>query len=564
MKVSLSWLKELVDYQLDTESLANKLSLASIGVKQQTRDYLELDLTYNRGDLLSLRGVAYEVSAITQSPLRFVTTLPEDFIWTDKSLPKTPVTIQSDILTKVQCVAKIEGLTVAPSPKTWQEKLQQSGIRPINNLVDITNLIMLEYGQPLHAFDADDVEDETINVRLAQDNERIMTLDNKTRILDSQDIMLSDTKKALDVAGIMGGKNMEVKESTSAILLSASLFNPVIVRKTSKKLGLYSEASKRFQHGLSKFRLLQALDAAIKMYMDIGGKLTSINLVGDFTQAKKIIEIDVNKINLLLGEELNKETILSCLKKLHFILEEKSNCLISTLPPYFRLDINIPEDIAEEVARIYGYEKIDAKPLNKERPIQIDQSLPQYIYRLKTDLSKAGFTEVQTYSFFSNATMANLGRNKHSDKLVKIANPISTETEYLRTDLWPNLLEVLIKNLKKGFKDIAVFEVGKVYIPQKNTLPKEPYRLSIALINGTENPLSELYQTITSALHLKGGKLTPAKIPPVAVDFFHPNRFINIEEGESDIGFAAEIHLKLLDKYGIEKRVAILEMEIQE
>lgn len=562
MKVSLSWLKELVDFELTPEDLANKLSLTSIGVKQQTEDYLELDLTYNRGDLLSLRGVAYEVAAITDSPLKFLTITPEDFVWAGKNLPKTPVAIDDPELGSVQCIAKIEGLKVAPSSKEWQKKLEQSGLRSINNLVDITNLIMLEYGQPLHAFDAKYVLNETIKVRLAKKNEKITTLDGKERSLDSTDIVLADTEKPLDVAGVMGGKDTEVKDSTSTILLSASLFNPTMVRKTCKRLGLYSEASKRFQHGLSKFRLLQALDASIKMYISLGGKLTSINFLGNFSQTKKVVEISVEQINKLLGEKLDEETILKCLKKLNFTLEKKSGNIIEVTPPYFRLDINIQEDVAEEIARIYGYEKITGKPLDKEVPIKIDQTLPQYIFNLKEKLKEAGLTEVQTYSFFSSQSISNLGLARNTDNLVRIANPISTETEYMRTDIWPNLLEIVNKNMRKGVKDIAVFEIGKVYLLQKGTLPKESYRLSIALTNETDNPLAELYQTITSSTHLPGVRVNPDKAPIVITNLFHPNRLLTIEKGGKQIGVMAEVHLELLNKYGIDRRVAVLEIEV--
>ena len=562
MKVSLNWLKELVDYQLTPGELSDRLSLSSIGVKQQTEDYLELDLTYNRGDLLSMRGVAYEVAALTDSPLRFLAPTPEDFTWVSKKLGKTPVEIKDVQLSEVQCVAKIEGLKVDLSPKEWIKKLTDCGMRSVNNIADVTNLIMLEYGQPLHAFDAKSVEDQTIIVRRAEKGEELVTLDNKLRKLTSDDIVLADTKVPLDVAGVMGGKDTEVKKDTNTILLSASMFNPLMVRKTSTRLGLYSEASKRFLHGLSKMRLLQALDAAIRMYQELGGKLTAISLAGDFSQPKKTIDLSLKNLNFSLGTRLDEQTAIPCLQKLNFTVNQaphigSGEAILEVMPPYFRMDINIEEDLIEEVARIFGYEKIEAKPLSGEEPEPLDQSLQNFIHDLKESLKDAGLTEVQTYSFFSTKVLQALGLNDNNkEKAVKIANPISSETEFLRTFIWPNLIEVVAKNIRAGYKDIAIFEVGKIY----RSGPKESYRLAIALMNGTDNPIEELLalqgETLRAYKLKQGGMMKELEA------LFHPNRYVTIESNGKPIGALAEVHPRFLNNFGIEKRVAILEINI--
>ncbi len=547
MKVSLSWLKEFVDYNLSADDLASELSLNSIGVNMQTEDYLELDLTYNRGDLLSMRGVAYEVAAITESPLRFLSQTPQDFVWVGQNLSKTPVEIETPELSQVQCVARIENLKVSKSSQEVVRKLEECGMRSVDNITDITNLVMLEFGQPLHSFDATTVDAETIKVRRAKTDEEITTLDNKLRKLTSEDMVLADTQEPLDVAGVMGGKNTEISESTNKILLSASMFNEVMVRKTSKRLGLYSEASKRFQHGLSPIRLLQALDAAIRMYQNLGGKLTAINLVGDFNHSKRVVNLSIKRFNDLLGLKLDEETITSCLKKLNFVVKKLDEDTLGAIPPYFRLDINIEEDLVEEVARMYGYGKIDGIKLIDEKIPNLDETLPNYIYDLKTKLKEIGLTEVQSYSFYSTSVLRVLGFNEENKKpLIKIANPISSETEYLKADLWPNLLEIVGKNIKKGFKDIAIFEIGKVYC-NKDGQPQETYRLSIALMNNTDNPLEELYQLVQKVDFKKN---TMVKIDE---NFLHPKR---------QLAPFAEIHLKLLNNLGIDKRVAVLEIQL--
>src|SRR3989338_1021743 len=312
MKVSLNWLKELIDYQLTSDELASKLSLNTIGVNMQTEDYLELDLTYNRGDLLSLRGVAYEVGALTNSPLKFLASPAEDFIWVNKNLPKTKAVIENENLSPVYCIAKIENLKVEQSSDIWVKKLSDSGIRSINNIADVTNMIMVEYGQPMHSFDTSKVAGEELIVRQAKNGEKLTTLDGKIRNLDKSDLLIADSNQPLGLAGVMGGKDSEILNSTTSILLEAAIFDPSANRSTSKRHGLYSEATKRFQHGLSPTRTLQALDAAIKMYKSLGGKLTAITLLGNFEQPKKPINLSVQNVNQLLGIKLDEETVISC------------------------------------------------------------------------------------------------------------------------------------------------------------------------------------------------------------------------------------------------------------
>ena len=519
MKVSISWLKEFVDFNISSEELADKLSLGAIGVKEQTQDYLELDLTYNRGDLLSLRGVAREVAAVTGSKLFFSTPKQSDHPWERKDLPENLVRVDDKNLCPVYCVATIEELKIEPSSDEWVKKLKDSGIRSVNNAADVTNLIMLEYGQPMHAFDASRVKDKTIVVRCAENGEKITTLDGKERILDETDLLIADPEKTLGLAGVMGGKDSEVSANTKTILLEAAIFDPAANRQTSKRHGLYSEATKRFQHGLTRTNLLQALGTAIEMYEGLGGKLTAITLTGSLQDEAKTIKLTREKINSLIGIEI---------------------------PP-----IQIE-------SRMYGYDKIPPKELKGELLEKINQNFFNLIYDLRKASAEAGLTEVQTYSFFSSAVLNNLAWDKNN--LVKIANPISSETEYLRENLWPNLLEIVDKNLKAGYKDIAIFEIGKTYSPQKGDLPKEDYHLSIALMNGTDNPIQELYQIFESLKNSHPGGVT--KDLTDENKYFHPTRFAALEKDGKQVGWIAEIHSRIANKFGIEKRVAVLELKI--
>ncbi|QQG43293.1 MAG: phenylalanine--tRNA ligase subunit beta [Candidatus Daviesbacteria bacterium] len=559
MKVSISWLKQLVELNCSVEELVNLLPLRSISTKEVADKFIELDMKgYNRADLLSMRGVAREVAAITGSKLAFEEPQEAEFVWNKQDLPKVSIEIKDPQLAPVYCVAKIEGLKSGLSNESWIQKLEESEVRTVNNIADVTNLIMLEYGQPMHAFDARAVKDEKIIVRVAQKGERITTLDGKTRDLQTSDLLIADSQNALGIAGVMGGKDSEVNETTSTILLEAAIFDSISIRQTANRLALLSEASRRFQHGLTKTNLLKAMDAAIKMYQSLGGKLTAISLLGNLEdQARKII-LTKKKLDELIGVKISTDQVESYLKSLNLQTRSAGSDFWEVTVPYWRLDVNIEEDVVEEVARMYGYEKIPAEKVSQSQPLQKEEPIFQQIQDLRKKLVDLGLTEVQTYSFYSTDILRALGSDK--EKLVKVANPISAETEYLRDKVWPSLVEVVGKNLRKGFKDIGIFEIGKAFGVGKDGNPKESYRLTIALCNNTDNPVAELHQLAQNIIDSLGVKLGH---PPGGQDsYFHPKRVVGIEKDGKRMGNLAEVHLRMLNKLGIEKRVAILEINL--
>lgn len=577
MKVSISWLKELVEINTPIDQLAKQLnSKIQGGVKEVTDDYIELDLKgYNRADLLSLRGVALEVAALIGVKTAFKESAESKFPWVRQEISSTPVKVETQQNCPFYCIARIEGLRVDKSSPDWVKKLTDSGMRSINNVADVTNLVMLEYGQPTHAFDADRVKDQTLIVRMANTGEELITLDNKKRVLESTDIVIADPEKAVGLAGVMGGKDSEVVDSTTTILLEAAIFNSAAIKKTASRLGLPSEAGKRFQHGLTKTRLLQAVDAAVKMYEGLGGKLTAITIIDNSREQVHEIEVSHQKLNSLIGIDIKPEEIEKYLQKLHFKiiphlpgenhddtsfhLEGGRTKTWKVTPPYWRLDVEIEADIIEEIARIYGYENIPPKELQGKEPQKIDQSIFELISNLKTALVKFGLDEIQTYSFYSTQVLKSFDIT--TKRLLKIANPMSKETEYLKENNWPNLVEIVVKNIKQGFENIAIFEVGKIYYINEKEQPAEKYSLSIALVNGSDNPLAELYQIFN-----KLNKELNLKIKEVEsetkLELFHPNRFIQLSYGEKMVGGLAEVHKRITDRLGINQRVAVLEIGI--
>ncbi|MCL5409962.1 MAG: phenylalanine--tRNA ligase subunit beta [Patescibacteria group bacterium] len=561
MKVSISWLKELVKLDNSIQQVEHLLPLRTIGTKEIDENFFELDMKgYNRSDLLSMRGVAYEIAAITDATVTFSETLDQDFIWSNKNLPQVNVEVLDPDLVPVYAIAKIEGLEVqnTPSNSDSAKQLTDCGMRAINNVVDVTNLVMLEYGQPLHAFDAKSVQDEKIIVRLAHPQEKLTTLDHKERVLEKTDLLICDPAKALGVAGVMGGANSEISDSPCTILLEAAIFDPVNIRQTSQRLGLPSEASKRFQHGLTKTRLLQALDAAIRHYQDLGGKLTALTIVTNFEDQIKQVHLSQTKANSLIGVTISNQQIEDYLAKLHFQLQATSADSWEITVPYWRLDIKIEEDLIEEVARMYGYENIPAESLPNLKLNTLDQTDFRKIDQLRQEIITQGLAEIMTYSYFTSEVINNLHINQ--DSLVKIANPMSAQTEYLRTRLWPNLLEKAAENLKER-DSLAIFEIGKTYHPQNQGVPKEKKTLGILLVNQTNNPLAELITIIKQI-----PSLVDLTVEQISADKnFHPQRYLQIKNNRGEvIGLAGEIHPRVVNQFGAEKRIAIMEISLDD
>lgn len=569
MKVAINWLKELAELNKPLDEVVELINLRTIGTKEVTDKYVELDMKgYNRADLLSLRGVSYELAAILNSEVKFSEEDIASFEWVGKNYPELDVLVKDKKLCPVYCLVKIEGLKVGPSPKEWVEKLESSGMRSVNNIADITNLIMLEYGQPLHAFDAARVKDETVIVRSAKQGESLVTLDNKKRDLNEKDLLITDPNGILGLAGVMGGKDSEISDSTTTILLEAAIFNPISLRQTSTRLRLTSEASKRFYHGLTRKRLLQALNAALIMLEGIGGKATALTIHGDLNDRLEKIPLKLERLNSLVGVEFKSTEVENYLKRLNFEAKRVDDFSWVVTVPYYRLDVLIEEDVIEEVARMYGYERIPAKALPGEPPVKIDQSLFELISKLKGAFAYLGLIEVQTYSYYSTEVLNALGFDEEKKQsLVRVANPISKETEYLRQTLWANLIEAAAKNEKQGARDLAIFEAGKVFFQKEGEQPEEKWSAGGLIIDGSDNPLARLYKIVRQVQkeipELKELEIVPSKPPEELERILHPKRYLQIRSNGEQIGGASEIHPRVLDKLGINKRAATFEFFLE-
>ncbi len=450
---------------------------------------LDVEVTPNRPDCLSILGIAREVAAITRCQIyetepHYLETDAEGEISSFISID-----IAEPDLCFRYCASLIRGIKVAPSPVWLQQRLLACGMRPINNVVDITNYVMLEYGQPLHAFDYDELKGKQIIVRRALPGETITTLDGVTRVLSPEILVIADAEKAIAVAGIMGGAETEVKDGTSSVLIESANFNPAVIHHGRKDLRLSSEASLRFEKGLSLYLPLIALKRATQLMAELTGGRVVKGLVDAFPgmQEQRQILFAVGDVKRFLGIDLARDKIVDTIRVLGFGCEETTDLsYVKVSVPWWRSDISCTADLVEEVARIIGYDAIPTTMLSAQLPkYELNPALT-----LKKELQDimvgCGFQEVLTYSLVSLEALSKLSPESRLcvPMPVKIANPMSREWEYLRTSLRPGLLTSLARNRRYEEDTIRLFELGKVFFSRKADLPEEKEMLC-AVINGT-------------------------------------------------------------------------------
>ncbi|MDR1674228.1 MAG: phenylalanine--tRNA ligase subunit beta, partial [Oscillospiraceae bacterium] len=417
---------------------------------------VEFEITSNRPDCMSVLGLAREASAAFDCD--FTVTQPEPKCTADGDINELlKVTVKNTELCKRYCAGTVKNIKIEPSPKWLRERLRTSGIRPINNIVDITNYVMLEYGQPMHAFDLNTVGGGEIIIRNADIGEKITTLDGTERELTPEMLVIADTEKPMAVAGVMGGHNSGIFESTQTAVFESAYFAPVSVRKTSKALGMRTDASSRFEKGLDPAIALTALKRALELVEMLGaGDVIPGIIDKDYhNHENKTVAFDCEWINAFLGTDIPRKEMEYALAKLGFEVSG-GNVRI----PSFRADIEGKADISEEIARIYGYDKIPSiLPSGTEAAILTDRQ--KAVRKLKQTLTAAGCTEIMTFSFVSPKVFAKT--RLPETQCVTIRNPLGEDTSVMRTNLIPSMLETLARNYNSRNEEVCLFEIGKEY-----------------------------------------------------------------------------------------------------
>lgn len=428
-----------------------------------------LEITPNRPDCMCVIGIAREIAALTGKPLH----LPEiNYRETEKVIDSSvSVEIIDDISCPRYCASLITGVKQGPSPEWMQQYLASYGMRPINNIVDITNYVMLEYGQPLHAFDYHKIEGSRIIVRKAEEGERITTLDGVERLLSQDMLVIADVKKPVAIAGVMGGLDAEVTDNTTTILLESASFNRSVIRRGTKHTGLQSEASLRFDKGTGAELPLTALKRATQLLQELADGKVAEGVIDVYPGKTEPIPIPIStkEVKRLSGLIVSVEKISKVLKLLGFKCQRAgTSSELSVIAPYWRGDIGCPADLVEEVIRIIGYDKVPMTRLCSTLPKQIPSLENKFKKDLRNVFISSGFQEILTYSLTSLTKLQNISP-KHELKVtpLKVLNPMSKEQEYLRTSLRPNILTALADNQKYEQSGIKLFEMGKVFLTQQ-------------------------------------------------------------------------------------------------
>ncbi|WP_025729508.1 phenylalanine--tRNA ligase subunit beta [Atopobacter phocae] len=530
---------------------------------------LDLDLTPNRADALSVRGLVHEMSAIYNLP----NTLSDDVFQTGDSDQTEQIKVsRSTELSSDYNIIVIENVTVKPSPLWLQMRLMQSDIRPINNIVDITNYILLEYGQPLHAFDYDQLKEKELTVRLAHEGESLVTLDGMTRELLPSDLVISNQNQAVALAGVMGGLDTEVTNETKNIALEAGLFDGISVRKTSQRLGLRSESSIRFEKGINQATILQAGLKAAEMMVELAGGTIApkIASTSNLTDELPIITITLEQVNRLIGTALTVEEVHHILNQLAFETAVEGETLTVQIPKR-RYDITLPEDLVEEIARIYGYDRIPMKIpaiATKGGGLTEQQQMKR---RLRTVLESFGLSETISYALTTPERSTFLKLTDESSVHLKM--PMTRERSTLRQSVIATLLESVEYNQKRQQRDIGFYEIGNVFGASDETLKStsECLHLGVALsgkrhLNAWHTASREVdFFDIKGVIELLADQLVSVDAFELVADHtiegMHPNQTAIVKYQDQQIGFIGRLHPEMEASYGIQPTF-ILELDL--
>ncbi|MFS1511508.1 phenylalanine--tRNA ligase subunit beta [Chengkuizengella sp. SCS-71B] len=541
-------------------------------------EVLELELTPNRSDCLSMAGTAFEIGAILGREIK----LPATEVSTSKTKASEKISVKN--LSPEHChhysARYIEEVSIQPSPLWMQNRLMAAGIRPINNIVDITNYVMLEYGQPLHAFDADQLNDGHIEVRLANKDEKMTSLDNEERTLDDHMLLITDGTKPVAIAGVMGGSNSEVQTQTKNILLESAKFSGSTVRITSKKLGLRSESSLRFEKEVNPENVTVALNRAAALLSQYANGKVADGIVEELsTQNPAVnIQISLQKVNDYLGTDLTKQDVLNVFDRLQFSYTEADENEVIVHIPTRRGDITRDVDLIEEVARLHGYDHIPTSLMigaTTPGSLSKEQKIRRAIRRILTD---EGLYETVNYSFTHPSQIKLFPGMYAETEPISLAMPMSEDRSTLRTSLIPHLLDVASYNKNRNQSDVHIFEIGNVFLTEEQSLSKQPEEkelLSILLTGKREAANWSVQENNVDFYDLKGHIETLFEVIGISglqfvstsPDGFHPGRTASIqiktEDKVIELGTLGQLHPSIQQEKDLDE-VYILEITLEE
>ena len=549
------------------EKFEKNLGEDIVKVLDLKEEIIEFEITSNRPDCFSIEGLGRETAV----------SLNQDFKDPHSDIEKINSEVREEIHgLKVNIEAPdlcyryiarvVENVKIAPSPEWMVKRLAACGVRSINNIVDITNYVMLELGQPMHAFDINSINGKHIIVRRAKENEKIITLDEIERNLDNDMLVIADEQKPVAIAGVMGGMNSEIEDNTKTVVFESAVFNGGNVRKTAKKLQLRTEASSRYEKGLSQENAERAVERAVQLVkmLNAGTEVSGKIDVYPTKQEKRKIKFDEKVINKLLGTNISKEEMINTFEKLGFKVENNE-----VIVPYFRMDIEQVADLAEEVARFYGYDKLCSTLTSGESTIGIKTKIQKISDDIEQMLRYKGLSEVCTYGFISKQDLKKVNLTEddiEENDIIHIKNPLSEDYSIMRTTTIPSMMSVLATNNYKKNKEVKLFEIARIYKDPNNNISKG------------ETPIEEkiitlgLYGENIDFYNMKGIVENILEVSNIARyecvsncdnPSYHPGRVAKMVVGNDVIAMFGEINPIVTENYDISKRVYIAEISLE-
>ena len=519
---------------------------------------VEFEITPNRPDCLSVIGLAREASATFKRPLKLHT--PEPHGCGGSIADLVDIDIEDGDLCPRYTARMVKNVKIAPSPRWMRERLRASGVRPINNIVDITNYVMLEYGQPMHAFDFSCVEGRHIIVRTAHEGETIQTLDGNERKLTPSMLCICDEHKPVCVAGVMGGANSEIVGDTAMVLFESANFNGVSVRRTASALGMRTDASSRYEKGLDMMNTIKAVERACELVelLGCGEVVDGVMDVVAKEKAPTVVKLEPDKINALLGTELSEDLMREILVSLGFILNGDDIYV-----PSWRGDVEHYSDIAEEVARFYGYNKIPCTLMRGETTRGGFSEQQRFDRAIGGAVRALGYDEIITYSFISPTYYDKIRMPKDSPlrKSMKILNPLGEDTSIMRTTILPSMLEIIARNFSYRNKSARLYELGKIYLPREDGLADEPKYLSLGAYGDGVDFFSFKGSVETLLRELR---ITNVKFEACTDNAsYHPGRCACVYAGETLLGVFGQIHPLVAANYGVDSEIYTAELSFE-
>ncbi len=521
-------------------------------------DVVEFEITSNRPDCFSVIGLARETAVTFGKDFE----VPKPKYTEDNDDIKNYISVEVENLEKCTrySARMIKNVKIGPSPKWLCARLRAAGVRSINNIVDITNYILLEYGQPMHAFDLRDLAGGKIVVRNAKDGEAIKTLDEQDRILTANDLVIADGERAVAVAGVMGGFNSEVKPDTTTVIFESATFDGASVRQTAQRLGLRTEASSRYEKGLDANNTIPALERACELVeMLSAGEVVGgmIDVVGNI-RPQVTLSLRPEKINAFLGTEIKTDDMISTLQKLGFTADVEN---MTVTAPSFRPDIEAEADVAEEIARFYGYDKIPSTLLTGEATVGGKTPLQKMRDKINRTLVGCGMSEIYTYTFTSPSDFDKIKIPEDSElrNTVKITNPLGEDTSIMRTTTIASMLNILSYNYNHRNENASLFEIGKIYLPKGDVLPEEPEKVTLGMYGDCDFfSLKGIVELLADRLNINGIEFTRETENPT----FHPGRCAKVLIDGKACGVMGEIHPDVLSNYGIDTPAYVAELDL--